>query len=248
MNALKPFVLACGWMATIGTAFAGLQRIVPGNAAVASNIKIFGETLRTDSICICLDISSSMVHKGAIQDIVDETSEMIGNLSAGTRFNLVAFVVDTLSFRPEMVLATPENREAALDWLKNGMDAQKCRRTGQMGSTPVEAIRAAIQMGAESIFLLTDDLPLLYPPFQNTPIATHPQDIVNEVSAAKRTAGHPFSLYPVLCKPSQNQRGREALEFYKKLAHATSGGKCIVWPWGWKGDIPASRSPSRLMR
>jgi len=214
-----------------------------GGGTGYSDTKFFGENLRTRSICICMDISPSMVGKGVVQDVADEAAAMLEKMNVNTKFNIVVFVDGALAFQPQMVYATRENRDAALAWIQKGFDSKReGNKPGWSGSTPSEAIHAAIEMGAETIFVLTDDPPYLSKSFGGEEIPTHQQDIMDEVKAAERTTGHPVKLYPTLYKPHQNLRGRESWEYYKKLAHASSGGKCIVWPKGWEREIPVQRA------
>ncbi|MBR6022896.1 MAG: hypothetical protein IK066_10840 [Kiritimatiellae bacterium] len=232
-----------GSIGGIGGGGGGAGRGLGGGTGY-SDTKFFGENLRTRAICICMDISPSMVNKGVVQDVANEASAMLDRMNANTKFNIVVFVDGATPFQPQMVYATRENRDAALAWLKKGFDS---RRDGNnkstSGSTPSMAIHEAIQMGAETIFVLTDDPPYLSNSFGGEPIASHQDDIMAEVKAAERTTGHPVKLYPTLYKPHQTLRGRESWEYYKKLAHASSGGKCIVWPKGWERDIPMPKTP-----
>ena len=48
-------------------------------------------------------------------------------------------------------------------------------------------------------------------------------------------------FYPILYKPFENDRGKQAIEYYKGIARAT-GGKCRVIP---RGDEPAPAPPPR---
>jgi hypothetical protein len=227
-----------GSIGGIGGGGGGAGRGLGGGTGY-SDTKFFGENLRTRAICICMDISPSMVGKGVVQDVANEASAMLEKMNLNTKFNIVVFVDGALAFQPQMVYATKENREAALAWLKKGFDSKRDgNRPGYSGSTPSEAIHAAIQMGAETIFVLTDDPPYLSQSYGAPPIATHQEDIMNEVKSAERDTGHPVKLYPTLYKPHQNRRGRESWDYYKALAHASSGGKCIVWPKGWEREIP----------
>jgi hypothetical protein len=198
-----------------------------------SDIQFFGENIRTRSICICMDISPSMVNKGIVQNVTAETLVMLAKMNANSKFNIVVFLDGATLFSPQMVSATQENRDAAIAWLEKGFDS---RRDGNnpstSGSTPSMAVHAAIEMGAETVFILTDDPPYLAPVSSGIAIPGHMESIVNEAQDAARTTGHPVNFYPILYQPQQTQRGRQAYDYYKTLARKT-GGKCIVWPRNW---------------
>ncbi len=201
-----------------------------------SDTKFFGENLRTRSICICMDISPSMVAKGVVQDVANETEAMLSKMNVNTKFNVIVFVDGALAFQPQMVYATKENKEQCIAWIKHPFDSRRDgNRSGYSGSTPSEAIRTAIEMGAETVFVLSDDPPYLAASYGAAEIPTHKQDIMDMVKGAARQTGHPVKFYPTLYKPHQNARGRESFDYYKGLARET-GGKCIVWPKGW--EIP----------
>ena len=218
-----------GSIGGIGSGGGGAGRGLGGGTGY-SDTKFFGENVRTRSICICMDISPSMVGKGVVEDVASEASAMLEKMNVNTKFNIVVFVDGATSFQPQMVYATKENRDAAIAWLKKGFDSRRDgNRSGYSGSTPSEAIHAAIQMGAETVFVLTDDPPYLSATYQGPPIPNHQEDILAEVEGVVRTTGHPVKFYPTLYKPHLNRRGLESQEFYTKLAKS-SGGKCGVWP------------------
>ena len=60
-------------------------------------------------------------------------------------------------------------------------------------------------------------------------IPTHMQDIEKFVRGIESSTGRSVRFYPILYKPFENDRGKQAIEYYKGLARAT-GGKCRVIP------------------
>ena len=197
-----------------------------------SDTKFFGENIRTRAITICMDISPSMIAKGVVQDVLAETMRMLENMNVGTKFNIVVYVDGGLAFAPQMVYATKENKEAALTWLKQPFDGRKQGNLrGYSGSTPHEAIRMAVEMGSDTVFVLSDDPPYLKQGDANTGVEVpdHMANIEKFVKGIESTTGKSVRFYPILYKPFENERGKLAIDYYKGIARAT-GGKCRVIP------------------
>lgn len=197
-----------------------------------SDTKFFGENVRTRAICILMDVSPSMVAKGVVEDVRRETEQMLQNMNPGTKFNIIIFVDGADSFAPEMVFATEENKQRALQWLKQPFDARRQgNRRGYSGSTPSEALRVAVEMGCDTIFVLSDDPPYLKQGDVQTgvEIPDHRDQIMAFVKGIERTTGRPTRINPILYKPFENDRGKLAIEYYKDIARVT-GGRCKVIP------------------
>ncbi len=197
-----------------------------------SDTKFFGENIRTRAITICMDISPSMIAKGVVQDVLAETMRMLENMNVGTKFNIIVYVDGGLAFAPQMVFATQENKDAALAWLKQPFDGRKQGNLrGYSGSTPHEAIRMAVEMGSDTVFVLSDDPPYLKQGDANSgvEIPEHMANIEKFVKGIESTTGKSVRFYPILYKPFENERGKLAIDYYKGIARAT-GGKCKVIP------------------
>ena len=197
-----------------------------------SDTKFFGENIRTRAITICMDISPSMIAKGVVQDVLAETMRMLENMNVGTKFNIIVYVDGGLAFAPQMVYATQENKDAALAWLKQPFDGRKQGNLrGYSGSTPHEAIRMAVEMGSDTVFVLSDDPPYLKQGDANSgvEIPEHMANIEKFVKGIESTTGKSVRFYPILYKPFENERGKLAIDYYKGIARAT-GGKCKVIP------------------
>ena len=213
-----------GSIGGIGAGGGGAGRGLSGGTGY-SDTKFFGENVRTRAICICMDISPSMINKGVVQAVADEVAAMLEKMNAGTKFDIVVFVDGADAFQPQMVFATQENRKAALAWLGKGFNPM---RDGQnkatSGSTPVPAVTKAVDLGAETIFVLSDDPPYLE--------GADPEDYLDEfekyVKSIERTTGRQVRIYPILYKPHRNQKGQLAQDYYKKLARATGGRMQVV--------------------
>ncbi|MDD2239894.1 MAG: hypothetical protein PHO14_00230 [Kiritimatiellae bacterium] len=218
-----------GSIGSLGGGGGGAGRGLTGGMGY-SDAKFFGENVRTRAITICMDISPSMVAKGVTQDVLTEATKMLENMNVGTKFNIVVFVDGSTPFTPQMVYATQENKAKAIEWLKQPFDG---RRQGQLhghsGSTPHMAIEMAVEMGADTVFVLTDDPPYLKVGNVQTgvEIPTHMEDIATYVKSIESTTGKSVRFYPILYKPFENERGKQAIEYYKRLARS-SGGKSRV--------------------
>jgi len=195
-----------------------------------SDTKFFGENIRTRAITICMDISPSMIAKGVTQDVLDESSAMLAKMNVGTKFNIIVFVDGATPFTPQMVYATQENKAKAIEWLKQPFDG---RRQGQLrgfsGSTPHKAIYMAVEMGSDTVFILSDDPPYLKTGNAATgiEITDHMDTIEDFVKNIESTTGKSVRFYPILYKPYENDRGKQAKTYYKRMARKT-GGKCRV--------------------
>ena len=220
-----------GSIGGIGGGGGGAGRGLTGGMGY-SDTKFFGENIRTRAITICMDISPSMIAKGVVQDVLTETIKMLENMNVGTKFNVVVYVDGGLAFAPQMVFATQENKAKALEWLKQPFDGRRQGNLqGYSGSTPHMAIKLAVEMGADTVFVLSDDPPYLKQGNVETgiEIPTHMEDIEKYVRAIESTTGKSVRFYPILYKPFENDRGKQAIEYYKMIARAT-GGKCKVIP------------------
>lgn len=220
-----------GSIGGIGGGGGGAGRGLTGGVGY-SDTKFFGENIRTRAIVICMDISPSMIAKGVTQDVLNETVKMLENMNVGTKFNILVFVDGSDGFAPQMVYATQENKQKALEWLKQPFDG---RRQGNLrgfsGSTPHMVIKSAVEMGADTVFVLSDDPPYLKQGDVQTgvEITTHMDDIMSYVKSVESTTGRSVRFYPILYKPFENERGKQAIDYYKSMAR-TTGGKCRVIP------------------
>ena len=219
-----------GSIGGIGGAGGGAGRGLTGGMGY-SDTKFFGENIRTRAITICMDISPSMVAKGVTQDVLAEGTKMLENMNVNTKFNLIVFVDGADPFAPQMVYATQENKEKALEWLKQPFDGRRQGNLrGYSGSTPHMAIQMAVEMGSDTVFVLSDDPPYLKKGDMNTgvEIPTHMEDIEKFVKGIESTTGKSVRFYPILYKPFENDRGKQAIDYYKGLARATGGKSKVI--------------------
>ncbi len=205
-----------------------------------SDTKFFGENVRTRAIVICFDISSSMVLKGVVQDVITESGSMLANMNAGTKFNFIVFVDGADFFSTQMVYATQENKQLGMAWLdkvKNAFDpvTQRIKDQsvdgqlhGHTGSTSSMALEKAVEMGADTIFLLTDEAPWLSSDSNMAnAMPDHIATVEKFVRSIESTTGRSVKIYPILYdpkdRPGANQFGIVSADFHKTIARATGG-------------------------
>ncbi len=219
-----------GSIGALGGGGGGAGRGLTGGMGY-SDTKFFGENIRTKAIVICMDISPSMIAKGVTKDVLDEAVKMLADMNVNTKFNLIVFVDGSTAFTEQMVFATQENRQKAIAWLGQTFDP---RRQGQLrgfsGSTPHLALKAAVEMGADTVFVLSDDPPYLKEGDASTgvEITTHMDDIEKFVRSIESTTGRSVRIYPILYKPFENERGKQAVEYYRRIARATGGRSKVI--------------------
>ncbi|HRZ11151.1 MAG TPA: hypothetical protein P5567_01710 [Kiritimatiellia bacterium] len=219
-----------GSLGGLGGSGGGAGRGLTGGTGY-SDTKFFGENVRTRAIIICMDISPSMVNKGVVQDVTQQTVTMMEAMHPGTRFNLIVFVDGALAFAPQMVFATQENKQKALAWLQKGFDSHReGNRPGYSGSTSSEAIRLAAEMGCDTMFVLSDDPPYLKTGNMETgvEIPDHQDQILAFVRSIESNTGRPTKINPILYKPFKNERGEKAKTFYQTVARTTGGRMKVI--------------------
>lgn len=191
-----------------------------------SEAKFFGKGVRTRSLCILMDISGSMVAKGVLEDVRRESIKMLQELGPMTMFNIIVFVDGAELFAPQMVMATDGIKARALEWLKQPFNGtRQGNRRGYSGSTPSEAIRMAVELGCDAMFVLTDDPPYLKEGTAETgiEIVSHREDIEDFVRGVEKSTGHPVQINTIVYKPHEGNLGLAGIEFYKKMAQMTGG-------------------------
>jgi hypothetical protein len=220
-----------GSIGSIG-AGGGFGRNIGGGGGY-SDSRFFGENVTTRCIVICMDVSPSMVVKGVTKDVLNETKKMLENIGPSTKFNIVIFVDGAASFAPQAIYATQENKAKVLAWLANtkftGRGVSGGNNPDYSGSTPWEAIPMAVDMGADTIFVLTDDPPYLKKGSSSGPeVTTHMDDLKRYVRSIESKMGYQVKIYPILYKPHQNKRGELGKAYYRDLAKITGGSSQVI--------------------
>ncbi len=234
--------LAGGSIGQLGGQGGGAGRGLTGGMGY-SDTKFFGANVRTRAICILMDNSQSMIEKGVVQDVLREATTMLEGLSPVTKFNMIIFVDGEAAMFPQMVFATQENKSNALarltvrtGKLRKGEDSRSWGQDGfspnfggnlggYSGSTPWKAIEKAVELGADTIFLLSDDPPYLKKGDMKTGVVleNHQRDIEKYVRSIETTMGYSVRINPIIYKPRNNDMGQQGIAFYKKLAQITGG-------------------------
>lgn len=162
----------------------------PGRATTV----FFGVPAAGRSVVFVIDRSASMGLAGRLDRAVRETAASLRQLSADVRFAVIAYdrTAEPLG-RGGLVLAKPSAIEAAL--------VELSQLTAQGGTDHRRALRAALALGPDVIYFLTDEDEL------------SPADVVAVTAANRgRTAIHAVCL--------SNPAGRTALA---ELAHRNGG-------------------------
>lgn len=205
-----------------------------------SDTKFFGQNVRTRAIVLLLDASQTLINKGVLDDVVTETSTMLDGLAPVTKFNVIGFVDGAASMFPQMVFATQTNKAAALSrlkqrppgkgdpnaWTADGFLPNRVGNlSGYSGSTPWKAIEMAVEQGADTIFIVMDDEPpyVIKGKVGDPPIETHKDDILDYVKAIPTKTGNAVKINVVMVEPRDTKRGKDAVEFYKRLCRETGG-------------------------
>lgn len=241
-----------GIVGDLGRAGGGLGRGQTGGSGF-SDAQFFGQNVRTRAVIIAFDNTQTVINKGLLEPLAAETAKMLEGLTPATKFNLIAFVDGSASLFPQMVFATQENKKKAIEGLKIITAADKRSRsksekaggatiewdskgfvpnsTGNLathsGSSPWKAIEMAMEMEADTLFIITDDdLPNIKEgnARSGVPVEDHPQDIKRTVDQYEKTSGRSMKINVVIFKPNSNsERAREAIGFYRGLAQSSGG-------------------------
>ncbi len=197
-----------------------------------SDTKFFGENIRTRAIAVLFDVTSTVFDSGAMEYAQEETARLLNSLNPATKFTTIAFTDGAHPFSSNMVFGLQSRKEEVIQWVKalkmNQRNASDPRYTG---STPFESIKLAAELGAETIFIVTDgDLPYIAPrgEYKNNEVKGHREEMLRFAKTLEVSFARPIKIYPVLCYPKADKEFDEAKDFYKKLARATGGRFKIV--------------------
>jgi len=186
-----------------------------------SEAEFFGHKIKTRSIIILADSSSSVVKKGAFEDLKKEAISMVQKFHPDTGFNVILFTDGAFCFKTNMAYATQAKKRELAKWMEKNMKINKGNNSATKGSSPIEALKTAIRMKPDTIVLITDDPPWLG---KNTIAkrAEHAKEIYKAVRDGKNVTGNKFTINTVLYKPKE-EKVAEARAFMKSLARSTGG-------------------------
>ncbi len=191
-----------------------------------SDAQFFGQNIRTRAVCILMDISPSMVAKGVVEDVRAEALKMLEALNPNTKFNVIVFVDGAQPFSPQMVYGTKTNRLAGIAWLNQQFDGRRMgNKRGYSGSTPGDAIKLAVEMGCDTMFVLTDDPPYLKKgDFESgVELPEHQKEILDFARNIESSFGRQVKINTIAYKPYNNEKGQRAIDFMKELSRTTGG-------------------------
>ncbi len=214
----------------------------------SSEVRFFNIKTRTRSVILLLDASQTVINKGVLEDVIRETGVLIEGLSPMSMFNIIGFVDGAAPMFPRMMLATPDNKQAALarmnvraarageaasDWTESGFVPNRVGNlAGYSGSTPWKALELAASMGAETVFIVIDDEPpyVIHGAPGDAPIATHLEDLLQFARGIGPRSERPMQINVVMTAPRDNSRAETAKSFYDRLCKYTGGALTFMKP------------------
>ena len=166
-----PTMMGAGTGAAFGTS--GGSASGGGGGGNGSAINFFGIRDLSTSVVIMIDVSDSMfirtgdaeypsklIRHGKEQNfqvIRDEAIKLVQSLTPQTRFGIVRWSGGAYSWKPELVFATEENKQAATAHIQNEVDYKTARPKGKPGGTRHDyALAEAFLLKPETIYMLTD--------------------------------------------------------------------------------------------
>ncbi|CAN5512181.1 hypothetical protein BH20VER3_BH20VER3_21720 [soil metagenome] len=158
-----------------GAAFgpAGATSLGGGGGGNGAAINFFGIRDLSTSVVIMIDVSDSMFTRTGdasgrkllqhgkdqnFQVIRDEAIKLVQSLTPQTSFGIVHWAGGAYAWKPELVLATEENKLAAAEHIQKEVDYKSAKSPpGQPGGTRHdEALARAFSLKPETIYMLTD--------------------------------------------------------------------------------------------
>ncbi len=166
-------MMAAGGGGGFGGAAGGMG--AAGGTGSGAPVNFFGIRDTSTSIVIMIDVSDSMFGRTgdfdykskqlmrvgkeqSFQSIRDEAIKLIQSLTPNTRFGIVRWSGGAYSWKPELVAATEENKQAAIAHIQNDLDIHKAPAAkGRPGGTRHDyALEEAFRLKPETIYMLTD--------------------------------------------------------------------------------------------
>lgn len=211
----------------LGRAGGGLGRGQTGGGGF-SDAQFFGENVRTRAIVIIVDVTTTIFKIGAIDVLKQEAATLLSALKPGTKFNMLVFVDGVGAFQPDMVFAIEENKKKCIDWLNSLKENDpRGQLKGFGGTSSKMAIEKAVEMGPDTIFIVTDgDYPKLKPSSpKNAPnIEGHADEILSFVKSIETRYQRSVKINPVIFYPEDDSDWeRVTQDFYKTITRVTGG-------------------------
>lgn len=145
-----------------------------GGTGTGATINFFGIKDKSSAVVIMIDVSDSMFNrtgdaeygKGLLkhgkeqnfQTVRDEAIKMVESLGPNVSFGIVRWSGGSVSWKPELVPATEENKKAAVEHIQNQVDMKTARpnRNRPGGTRHDYALEDAFALKPETIYMLTD--------------------------------------------------------------------------------------------
>ncbi|MDG1301769.1 MAG: hypothetical protein P8R37_09305 [Opitutae bacterium] len=126
-----------------------------------SDVSVFGLKTRAERILFVIDANRQMVtdKKGGLNSykiIKDEITDMVGNLSAGTLFNvMLQDRTKTMLFKPQLVSAGSEVHQQLIQWINPinasatevGLEGNRLAKRPKLKTLPDEAVHKVLPYG-----------------------------------------------------------------------------------------------------
>lgn len=147
----------------------GLGKGAMGRIGGTSTVKFFGKDTQVQAVVFVVDISGSMISgaKSAktYEELEDEVKRVIRRLDSRTLFGIVAFSRDASLYKPELVAATGDEKQRAINWLRKQSPVEMTRTTDEdekqkhHGTRADKGLEAAFNLKPDTIFFVSDGEP-----------------------------------------------------------------------------------------
>jgi len=190
-----------------------------------SEAEFFGLRIKTRSVVILVDSSSSIVKKGVFDAVRTEAVKMVAAFHPDTAFNVILFTDGAFAFEETMVYASRTEKKRLEEWMKTSMKINKGNNPATSGSTPIVALEKALSMQTDTLIIITDDPPYL----KGVDDSDHKKEICAIVRRHQGRAKTRVRINTVAYKPHRTgsaytiSKGKRAREFLKKLSRMTNG-------------------------
>jgi len=172
-SALAPTMMAAGGASTggLGGKPGGAGSL--GGTGSGATINFFGIRDTSSSVVIMIDVSLSMFSRTgdaegsklvklgkeqSFQTVRDEAIKLVQGLPSNTRFGIVRWAAGAYSWKPELVPATEENKQAAIAHIESEIDLNRAPKKGDRpgGTRHDYALEEVFLLKPEVIYMLTD--------------------------------------------------------------------------------------------
>ncbi len=210
----------------------GIGKSLDGGLQGFSEADFFGHHIRTRAFVVLIDNSPSMRTRGVVAAALNEMSNMVCRFHPDTQFNVIAYRDGAGLFKPEMAYASQSNKQAFttwIRWLQTPRKGEWCgNQKGTAGTTPMQALVAALALNPDTIVILRDD----QPPYSDNKTSgaearkEHAKALCALVAAHQKAFPQRLTLNTILFKPAlirHEEQYKECTDLLKRLASMTGG-------------------------